>query len=138
MSATNNGALGATLGAMSLAKVNESIAWVQNFNIASTELDLPALSNGQLLSELSTSEISTLSDKNYIYITKYESITGSYFNDSKTADVVTSDYDDNPCSTRIRQVTKNSFQIRTESWSDSSSCPSISLSSFKFEKLKKL
>jgi hypothetical protein len=33
------------------------------------------------------------------------------------------DYDDNPCSTRVRAVTTSSFQIRTDSWSETASCP---------------
>lgn len=93
LSATNNAAVGAALGAMSLANVYESIGWTGKFNIASTELDSPILAFGGIkYSDLTASDISKLEDRNYLYIKKYSNQTGSYFNDDKTADAATSDY----------------------------------------------
>ncbi len=39
-------------------------------------------------------------------------------------------YDNNPCTTRVRAITKNSFQIRTDSWSETASCPSTGIDGY--------
>ncbi|MCK4997486.1 hypothetical protein KAS08_04225 [Candidatus Pacearchaeota archaeon] len=40
------------------------------------------------------------------------------------------DYDDNPCTTRVRAITKDGFQIRTDSWSEAASCPSTGINGY--------
>ncbi len=40
------------------------------------------------------------------------------------------DYTDNPCTTRVRAITKDSFQIRTDSWSESASCPATGIDGY--------
>ncbi|MGD9276667.1 MAG: CARDB domain-containing protein [Candidatus Pacearchaeota archaeon] len=40
------------------------------------------------------------------------------------------DYDNNPCSTRIREVSTTGFQIRAESWSPTSSCPATGVDGY--------
>jgi hypothetical protein len=87
------GAIGAMLGAISLAKVSESIAWVAKFNMAlSTELDTIAFSNGQLYSALADSQFESLNNYSYTFLRKLVGITGSYFSDSKTCITPVSDY----------------------------------------------
>ena len=40
------------------------------------------------------------------------------------------DYDNNPCTTRVRAITEDSFQIRTDSWSETSSCPATGIDGY--------
>jgi hypothetical protein len=92
--------VGACLGAIAKAKVSESIAWVEKQNVVSStyptrtiaELDVPAFSDGTIVSSLLPSVLTTLNDKGYIFLRKHVSIAGTYFNDEFTVDVATSDY----------------------------------------------
>lgn len=85
--------LGALLGAVALAKVNEDIAWVAKFNISNgTECDTIAFANGQLFSSIAANLVSTLHNQRYIFLRKFVGVAGSYFNDSHTAIVQSSDY----------------------------------------------
>jgi hypothetical protein len=91
------GVIGAILGCISLAQVHLNIGWVEKFNMAQDggELDVPALSNGSLISALSsalTKDDGTLDTKRLIFLKKYPGYTGTYFNDSHGAVVATSDY----------------------------------------------
>ena len=87
------GAIGAMLGAISLGKVSESIAWVAKFNMAlASELDTIAFSNGQLYSALADSQFESLNNYSYTFLRKLVGITGSYWSDSKTCITPTSDY----------------------------------------------
>jgi len=89
-----NGNIGAVLGAMSKAKVNESIAWVEKFNLASTELDKPSITELSLVEDLTESQKDTLNEKHYIFGLKRTGTTGTYLNDSWTSDSIVSDYND--------------------------------------------
>ena len=86
--------LGACLGAVSLAAVNESIAWVAKFNMAylSTELDTPALANGDLISVLTPTQIEAVNTLGYIFLLKHIGTSGTYINDSHTCTDLTNDY----------------------------------------------
>ncbi|HWZ22861.1 MAG TPA: DUF2586 family protein, partial [Cytophagaceae bacterium] len=84
--------LGATLGAVSRSKVSENIGWVKNYNMADTELDVIAFANGKLYRDVSTNSLDTLNTQHYIFLRKHIGISGSYFNDSYTAVISTSDY----------------------------------------------
>jgi len=87
--------LGATLGAVSLANVNESIAWIQKFNLSNgTELEIAAFANGDLVKSKATSFLDALNDKGYIFLRKFtkSGLTGTFHNDSPTAIAVTSDF----------------------------------------------
>lgn len=85
--------LGATLGALALAKVSEDIAWVEKFNMSDgIELDVPAIANGQLVRDLSDGLLSALQDKAYNFLRTFVGVAGSYFNESRTAVAITSDY----------------------------------------------
>ncbi len=87
------GAIGAMLGAVSLAVVSESIAWVGKFNMAlGTELDTIAFSNGQFYTALADSQFESLNNYSYTFLRKLTGIAGSYWSDSKTTVTPTSDY----------------------------------------------
>lgn len=87
--------LGQTLGAVSLAKVSESIAWVQKFNMSDgTETDTLAFANGKLFSDPSVTDnlLSTLQNYRYVFLRKFVGVAGSYFNEESTAINTSSDY----------------------------------------------
>jgi hypothetical protein len=87
--------LGAQLGTVALSKVSESIAWVAQFNISNgTECEVLAFANGKLFSDASVTDnlLSSLNDKKHIFLKKHTGLSGSYFNDSHTAIISTSDY----------------------------------------------
>ncbi len=100
------GIIGATLGAMSRAKVHESIAWVekQNLvtvtypkaitgnNVVARELDVPAFIDGTLLSDLTPAQIQSINDKGYLFLIKHIGYTGTFFNDSFTCTALDSDF----------------------------------------------
>ncbi|KAA2242804.1 hypothetical protein F0L74_09760 [Chitinophaga agrisoli] len=87
--------LGATLGAISLAKVSESIAWLRKFNISNgVECDTLAFANGKLFSDVTVTDslLSALQDKCYTFLRKFVGVAGSFFNENRTAIARTSDY----------------------------------------------
>jgi hypothetical protein len=93
---------------MSLAKVSESIAWVQKFNMAlGSELDTIAFSNGQLYSGLADSQFESLNTYGYIFLRKLVGIAGSYFSDSKTAIAASSDYSNNENNRVYQKITRD-------------------------------
>ncbi len=81
--------LGLALGAVSKAAVNECIAWVLKFP---SGISNPALCDGSIISEIDQSVLTELDTKRFIFLRKLTGIAGSYFNDSHTMDVATSDY----------------------------------------------
>jgi Protein of unknown function (DUF2586) len=91
------GIIGTALGATSLAKVHENIGWVEKFNLAEDggELDIPALSNGVLISTLANNIIKndgTLDTKRLMFLKKYANVTGTYINDTHGACPPDNDY----------------------------------------------
>jgi hypothetical protein len=85
--------IGAILGAVSLAKVSEDIAWIAKFNISNgIENDTAAFANGDLFSSVSTSLLNTLNNYRYIFNTKQVGYAGTFINDSHTCITFTSDY----------------------------------------------
>jgi Protein of unknown function (DUF2586) len=101
------GIVGATLGAISRAKVHESIAWVEKQNLVTgtypksltgnvmvaRELDVIELIDGTLLSDLTSAQIQSINDKGYLFPIKHIGYTGTFFNDSYTATSVEKDFD---------------------------------------------
>lgn len=83
------GCVGLVTGMMSLAAVNESVAWVERFP---SGIDNPALVDGTLMSALTKTEKDTLDEKGLLFLLTYPAYAGSYLNDSHTLDVETSDY----------------------------------------------
>lgn len=86
------GCVGALLGAISFAAVSDSIAWIQKFKMSVTELDTIAFANGQLYTALSDSQFESLHNYGYLFLLKHIGIDGSYWSDSQTAVIATSDY----------------------------------------------
>lgn len=92
--------IGAVLGAVAKAQVQESIAWVEKQNMVSVahkgtqvlELDIPAFCNGELLEEYSAEDIEQINEKGYLFLVKHTGIIGSYLNDSFTATALDSDF----------------------------------------------
>lgn len=82
-------ALGELLGAVSKAKVHQSIAWVEQFP---TNISVPAFGDGTKYRDLDTATIGELDTARYIFCRTYDGLAGSFFNDNHTIDVATSDY----------------------------------------------
>lgn len=87
------GTMGATLGNVSFAAVNESIAFVAKFNVVTgTGLDEVAFATKDLFRNISTTLKDALNDFHYIFLRKIQGISGTYNSDSFTAITATSDF----------------------------------------------
>jgi hypothetical protein len=84
--------VGAALGAVALAAVHESIAWVQKFRMDKAELESPVMADGILLADMLEADLELLNDKRYLFFRRHVGIAGVYFNDSHTAIISTDDY----------------------------------------------
>jgi hypothetical protein len=84
------GAVGAALGAVARAAVNENIGWVAKFDVSGAELDAVAFGEGTQYRTVSKTQLNELDDKGYIFLMKYTGRNGSYFNGAHTAS--TGDY----------------------------------------------
>jgi hypothetical protein len=85
--------LGEMLGAVALAKVSESIAYLAKFQVATSELDVIAFANGQLWTALSDGTKVNLDSYGYCFLRKVVDLEGgSYHNRPYTAIADTSDY----------------------------------------------
>lgn len=82
-------AIGDLLGALSKAKVHQSVAWVEQFPTGIAEA---AFSDGKKLNTLDTATVEALDGGRYIFGVSYDGLAGVYFNDNHTMDVATSDY----------------------------------------------
>lgn len=82
-------ALGDLLGAVSKAKVHQSIAWVEQFP---TNIAVAAFGDGTRYRDLDTATIEELDADRYIFCRTYEGFAGTFFNDNHTLDLPTSDY----------------------------------------------
>lgn len=88
--ATTNGtaipAVGAFLGAVSAAKVNENIGWVAKFNFASTgEFSVPKLGSGELFKNVSAALETSLNNYGYLFLKTHTGRSGTFANFSWTA-----------------------------------------------------
>jgi hypothetical protein len=84
---------GACLGMVSLLKVSENIGWVERCNVSNgVECDTIGFTNGQSWVAQSENTLNQLNSYRYIFLRKYTSLAGSYFNDSHTAVSVASDF----------------------------------------------
>ncbi len=84
-------AVGTVLGVVSKARVNESIGWVEKFNLTGDNLEVPGLF-GQGLNTHSSGSLSQFDDKGYLFFKTYPGYAGIYMNDSYTATVLTDDF----------------------------------------------
>ncbi|MCM1311117.1 MAG: DUF2586 domain-containing protein, partial [Bacteroides sp.] len=82
-------ALGDLLGAVSKAKVHQSVAWVEEFP---TNISVAAFGDGTKYRDLDTATIEALDAERYIFCRTYDGLAGTFFNDNHTLDVATSDY----------------------------------------------
>lgn len=86
-------AVGAALGAVSLAKVSENIGWLRKFNvIKGIEFQTLKFVTGEAYKGVSNTQLSSLKNKGYVFLRKYVGTAGSYFSDSNTATATTSDF----------------------------------------------
>lgn len=86
------GNVGTALGAVALAKVNESIRWIGKFNIAAAEYDVLAFANGSLYTSISDGSIANTEAFGYLINRKEIGLVGSYFGRPHTCIALTSDY----------------------------------------------
>ena len=85
--------LGAALGAVALAKVNESTEWIEKFNFTDgNEFNVPAFANGDLVKTKADSFLSALKDKGYMFMRKPVGLAGTYEQNGATSISATSDY----------------------------------------------
>jgi hypothetical protein len=86
-------ALGSVLGLMARAKVHENVGWVANFNLASgAEFQDAIFSSGVAYNAIADSVKDTLNTKGYLFLRRHVGVTGTYVNDTHTAEAATSDY----------------------------------------------
>lgn len=82
-------ATGTVLGLMAAARVNESIMWVEKFNMADgAEFETTRLADGAVPTE---SLLTALDTKRYLLGRKHVGISGTFMNDSHTATLATDD-----------------------------------------------
>lgn len=87
------GSVGACLGDVSFASVQEDISWIEKFTLSNgVEMEVVAFANGQYFTALSTGTITNLDAYGYVFAIKEIGLSGSYWNDSHTATATTSDY----------------------------------------------
>lgn len=105
--------LGAALGAVSLAAVNESIAWPAKFNISNgTECDVPAFANGVLYSAATITDayLTNLQNLKYIFLRKFVGYAGTYFNEESAAIISSSDYAYISANRTIQKATRGVYK----------------------------
>jgi hypothetical protein len=85
-------AVGTLLGAISKAKVSESIAYVSKFNLVdiSNEMSILAFANGIGYYTLDTA--TALNDLRYIFCRTFPNVSGTYFNDDFSTTAITDTY----------------------------------------------
>lgn len=85
--------LGAKLGVVSAANVNESISYQEKFPMVTdgSEFDVAHFANGQNVSLLSTATIEAVDNKGYIFLIKEVGFSNTFNNDSYTSVSETSD-----------------------------------------------
>lgn len=85
--------VGCSLGTTSKAKVNQDIGEIGAFNITDdVEMAIPAFSNGQKVSALSSNLLDQLDAYRYIFATQQPNISGTFFVNDWSAIVQTSPY----------------------------------------------
>lgn len=86
-------AIGNLLGTSSSAALSQNIGELGAFNITNgTEMAIPALSNGQLISSLSNAVLDQLDGYRYCFALNYTGIAGTFYSNDYTATIQTSDY----------------------------------------------
>ena len=102
------GSVGTLLGTIAAAAVNQSIAWISQFNVSTgAEYDNIGFANGQVYRTLADSLFESLNSYAYIFLRKVTNITGSYWSDSKTCVIATSDYASIENNRTYNKITRN-------------------------------
>jgi len=87
------GFLGAALGALAKASVSESFAWIKKFPmVTASELDVPALGEGSLMKDLTSTVIDGINTKGYIFLRKFVGLSNTYINDTHCSISATDDF----------------------------------------------
>lgn len=87
------GTTGVALGAVSFAKVSDNIGHIAKFPLVTgTGLDEVAFATGDLWEDVTIALKDQLNDFGYIFLRKHNGISGTFFSDSPTAIVATSDF----------------------------------------------
>jgi Protein of unknown function (DUF2586) len=88
-------AVGTFLGTSSKAKVSDSIAWVERYNVSSVAngrwLNVGFSSNTNI-NTFTNIDLNTLDSKGCIFIRKFVGDTGAYWNEAHSCTLITSDY----------------------------------------------
>ena len=86
--------LGAVLGAVSLAPVNESIAWVSKYNMTNgVELSYPSFLNTNVVDMVADANLLTqLNNYRYLFLRQFVGVAGSFTNDNHCAISEANDY----------------------------------------------
>lgn len=85
--------LGATMGALANAAVNENIGWRQKFDmIHGSEFEGLQFVTGEAYSIQSQVTLTELRNKGYVFLTKEININGSFHDDAPTSVLITSDF----------------------------------------------
>jgi hypothetical protein len=101
------GLVGNALGMLSKMAVHESISWVAK---CPSGIDTPAFTDGTLLKNTDMGVVNTLNDNQFIFLRTLGGTSGSFYNDSFTMDMPTSDYN---AIERVRVMDKAVRGIRT-------------------------
>ncbi len=88
---TTYGAVGTVLGAISKARVNENIGWIEKFNLSGGGFNIAGI-QGVNIDSISQTVLDTLNDYGLIFFRTFVGISGIYVNDSHTCTDITSDY----------------------------------------------
>lgn len=85
--------LGAKLGAVSAANVNESISYFEKFPMVTdgSEFDVAHFANGGAFALTSTALVNAIDDKGYLFLVKEIGFSNTFNNDSYTSVAVTND-----------------------------------------------
>jgi hypothetical protein len=85
--------LGAKLGAVSAANVNESISYYEKFPMVTdgVEFDVAHFANGDAVALAATALVEAIDDKGYIFLVKEVGFSNTFNSDSYTSVAVTSD-----------------------------------------------
>jgi Protein of unknown function (DUF2586) len=85
--------LGTELGIVSLRKVSESIAWVEQSNVSNgLECETIGFANGQLFNDIAEATLNVLNNFRHTFLRKFVGYAGSFFNDSHACISEASDY----------------------------------------------
>jgi len=92
-SGVSMGNIGCALGTISAAKVNQDIGEIGAFNITNdTEMAIPAFTNGQLVSAVSSNLLDQLDSYRYLFATTQPNISGTFWVNDWSCVVATSPY----------------------------------------------